>query len=304
MKKKHTKKKQKGGFVTTILGTALASSVIGLTGKAAMSSPSNNIDANNVDLGAINLLLDTPIGDLEKRTLRQYLEAMKSGLCPKSLKEETKKIVEKNSADFSEEQKEKIAQFEKEKLEYEKEKEELKALEKEGNSEKIEEKKKSMSLKKKALIASGLILGAGGAAVGTTFLASELGNENAKELLGKAKEFTSQSPEELMNSIESFTNNIGENISNTVATLKQGSVNATEKLADMKNNAGSFIETAKTGMGGLKSDMGNLKNIIGNFKSSFGGKKRKTRKNKKNKKSRKRKNKKTYNKKKKRYKNI
>jgi hypothetical protein len=76
MKKKHTRKKQKGGFVTTILGTALASSVIGLTGKAAMSSPSNNIDANteegnnidanNVDLGSINLLLDTPIGDLEK----------------------------------------------------------------------------------------------------------------------------------------------------------------------------------------------------------------------------------------------
>jgi len=41
-----------------------------------MSSPSNNIDANteegnnidanNVDLGSINLLLDTPIGDLEK----------------------------------------------------------------------------------------------------------------------------------------------------------------------------------------------------------------------------------------------
>ena len=151
MKKKHTRKKQKGGFVTTILGTALASSVFGLTGKAAMSSPSNNIDANNIDannieLGSINLLLDTPIGDLEKRTLRQYLEAMKTGLCPKSLKEETKKIVEKNSADFSEEQ---IAQFEKEKLEYEKEKEELKVLEKEGASEKIEEKKKSMSLKKK-----------------------------------------------------------------------------------------------------------------------------------------------------------
>ena len=151
MKKKHTRKKQKGGFVTTILGTALASSVFGLTSKAAMSSPSNNIDANNIDannieLGSINLLLDTPIGDLEKRTLRQYLEAMKTGLCPKSLKEETKKIVEKNSSDFSEEQKEKIAQFEKEKEQYEAEKEtekeELKVLEKEGNNEKIEEKKK------------------------------------------------------------------------------------------------------------------------------------------------------------------
>lgn len=95
------------------MGTALASSVIGLTGKAVMSSPSNNIDANNIDannieLGSINLLLDTPIGDLEKRTLRQYLEAMKTGLCPKSLKEQTKQIVEKNSSDFSEEEKEKL----------------------------------------------------------------------------------------------------------------------------------------------------------------------------------------------------
>ena len=174
-----------------------------------MSSPSNNVDANNIDLGAINLLLDTPIGDLEKRTLRQYLDAMKTGLCPKSLKEQTKQIVEKNSADFSEEQKQKIAQFEKEKLEYEKEKEELKVLEKEGTKEKIEEKKKSMSLKKKALIASGLVLGAGGVTVGSTFLASELGDENAKELLENAKQYTSQSPEELMNSIEGFTKNIG-----------------------------------------------------------------------------------------------
>ena len=42
MKKKLLEEKlleQKGGFVTTILGTALASSVIGLTGKAAMSAP-------------------------------------------------------------------------------------------------------------------------------------------------------------------------------------------------------------------------------------------------------------------------
>jgi len=67
---------------------------------------------------------------------------MKSGLCPKSLKEETKQILEKNNADFTEEQKEKLAQFEKEKLEYEKEKEELKALETEGAREKIEKKKK------------------------------------------------------------------------------------------------------------------------------------------------------------------
>ena len=266
MKKKHTKKKQKGGFVTTILGTALASSVIGLTGKAAMSSPSNNIDANNIDannidannieLGSINLLLDTPIGDLEKRTLRQYLEAMKTGLCPKSLKEQTKQIVEKNSSDFSEEQKEKIAQFEKEKEQYEAEKEtekeELKVLEKEGNNEKIEEKKKKMSFKKKALIASGLVLGAAGASTATTFLASELGNENAKQLLENAKQYTSQSPEELLKTVEGFTKNMNENMSNTVATLKQGSVNATEKLADMKNNAGSFYRNCKNWYGRLK----------------------------------------------------
>ena len=264
------------------------SGVVGLTGAAVMGSPSSNVDANNIDLGSINLLLDTPIGDLEKRTLRQYLEAMKSGLCPKSLKEETKQIVEKNSADFSEEQ---IAQFEKEKLEYEKEKEELKVLEKEGASEKIEEKKKSMSLKKKALIASGLVLGAGGVTVGSTFLASELGDENAEKLLGKAKEFTSQSPEELMNSVEGFTKNIGENISGTVANIQQ---NAPEALENMKKAASG----ASDYLSGLMSS------LSGGKKTKKPRKNKKTRKNKKNKKSRKRKNKKTYNKKKKRYKNI
>jgi hypothetical protein len=286
MKKKHTKKKQKGGFVTTILGTALASSVIGLTGKAAMSSPSNNIDANNIDannieLGSINLLLDTPIGDLEKRTLRQYLEAMKTGLCPKSLKEQTKQIVEKNSSDFSEEQKEKIAQFEKEKEQYEAEKEELKVLEKEGNNEKIEEKKKTMSLKKKALIASGLVLGAGGVAVGSTFLASELGNENAKQLLGNAEQFTSQSPEELMKTVEGFT----KNMSNAVDSFRQGADFAKENFGAFKHSANSIMKNPETGIGGLKSLFG------------VGGKKtRKTKKTKKKKNRRKRKNKKTYNK--------
>lgn len=297
MKKKHTRKKQKGGFVTSVLGTALATGVVGLTGAAVMGSSSNNVDGNNIDLGAINLLLDTQIGDLEKRTLRQYLEAMKSGLCPKSLKEETKKIVEKNSADFSEEQKEKIAQFEKEKIEYEKEKDELKALEKEGNSEKIEEKKKSMSLKKKALIASGLVLGAGGVAVGSTFLASELGDENAKQLLGNAKQFTSQSPEELMNSIESFTKNIGENITDTVDNIQQ---NAPEALENMKEAASGASDV-------LKEGAGEASKILGSLMSSFiGGKKnRKTRKTRRKKKSKKtRTKKKTYNKKRKRYKNI
>ena len=297
MKKKHTRKKQKGGFVTSVLGTALATGVVGLTGAAVMGSSSNNVDGNNIDLGAINLLLDTQIGDLEKRTLRQYLEAMKSGLCPKSLKEETKKIVEKNSADFSEEQKEKIAQFEKEKIEYEKEKDELKALEKEGNSEKIEEKKKSMSLKKKALIASGLVLGAGGVAVGSTFLASELGDENAKQLLGNAKQFTSQSPEELMNSIESFTKNIGENITDTVDNIQQ---NAPEALENMKEAVSGASDV-------LKEGAGEASKILGSLMSSFiGGKKnRKTRKTRRKKKSKKtRTKKKTYNKKRKRYKNI
>ncbi len=296
MKKKHTKKKQKGGFVTSVLGTALASGVVGLTGAAVMSSPSNNVDANNIDLGAINLLLDTPIGDLEKRTLRQYLDAMKSGLCPKSLKEQTKQIVEKNSTDFSKEQ---IAQFEKEKLEYEKEKEQLKALEKEGNSEKIQEKKKSMSLKKKALIASGLVLGAGGVAVGSTFLASELGDENAKQLLDNAEQFTSQSPEEMMNSIEGFTKNIGTNITAAADNIKE---NAPDALENMNEAARGASDALKEGASdALQAGKDEVKKTLSSLMTSFiGGKK--TRKKKKTRKTRKKK--KTYNKKRKRYKNI
>ena len=99
-KKKFKKNKiLKGGDLMAAAGALLAT---GLTGAGlstgltdSNTSDSNTSDSNNLGFNnnALTEILGTPIGDLDRITLKKYLIAMQNGMCTKKLEADSKNIV-------------------------------------------------------------------------------------------------------------------------------------------------------------------------------------------------------------------